>query len=94
MGSNRLTTPGLHSCCWPGAFNPDAFLPQFSKPSGKIAQGLTVYHSDQCPYTQNVPEIVMKVGEQLHIPVNIIPVDSARAAQRVTLFLRNTGIFL
>jgi GNAT superfamily N-acetyltransferase len=63
--------------------NPDAALPLFKKPAVKVPQGLTVYHSDQCPYTQNVPEITMKVGEQLHIPVNIIRVDSARAAQQI-----------
>jgi len=44
---------------------------------------LTLYHSDQCPYTQNVSDIAAKVGEQLKIPVNLVHVDSAQAAQDV-----------
>ena len=62
-------------------FDPDAPLPRFKQPVEKAPPGLTVYHSDQCPYTQNVPEIAAQVGGQLKIPVNIIHVDSARAAQ-------------
>lgn len=62
-------------------FNPDASLPRFKQPIQKTPPGLTVYHSDQCPYTQNVPDIAARVGSQLNIPVNIIRVDSVRAAQ-------------
>ncbi len=62
-------------------FNPDAPLPCFKRPVQKAPPGLTLYHSDQCPYTQNVSDITAKVGEQLKIPVNIIHVDSARAVQ-------------
>jgi len=62
-------------------FKPDAPLPRFRRSAQKPPLGLTLYHSDQCPYTQNVPDIVAKVGEQLKIPVNIIHLDSARAAQ-------------
>jgi GNAT superfamily N-acetyltransferase len=62
-------------------FDPDAPLPRFKQNASKIPSGLTLYHSDQCPYTQNVPDIVGRVGEQLNIPVNIIRVDSAKAAQ-------------
>jgi hypothetical protein len=32
-------------------------------------------------YTQNVPGIAARVGGQLKIPVNIIQLDNARAAQ-------------
>ena len=60
---------------------PDAPLPRFKQPVQKAPPGLTLYHSDQCPYTQNVPDIVARVGGQLNVPVNIIHVDSARAAQ-------------
>lgn len=42
---------------------------------------MTLYHSNQCPYTQNVSDIVAKVGEQLKIPVNLVHVNSAKAAQ-------------
>ncbi len=62
-------------------FNPDAPPPRFKQTAPKLPSGLTLYHSDQCPYTQNVPDIMAKVGEQLKIPVNIVHVDSARAAQ-------------
>jgi GNAT superfamily N-acetyltransferase len=64
-------------------FKPDATLPRFRRNRGEVPPGLTLYHSDQCPYTQNVPGIVEKVGEQLKIPVNIVRVDSAKAAQKV-----------
>jgi GNAT superfamily N-acetyltransferase len=62
-------------------FNPDAPLPGFKRLVQKAPPGLTLYISDQCPYTQNMPDIVNKVGNQLKIPVNIIQVDSAKAAQ-------------
>jgi GNAT superfamily N-acetyltransferase len=64
-------------------FNADAPLPRFKRTKSKIPPGLTLYHSDQCPYTQNVADIVARVGEQLKIPVNIIHVDSAKAAQKL-----------
>jgi GNAT superfamily N-acetyltransferase len=64
-------------------FNPEAALPSFKQPAQSIPTGLTLYHSDQCPYTQNVPDIVAKVGDQLNIPVNIIRLDSAKAAQEL-----------
>jgi GNAT superfamily N-acetyltransferase len=62
-------------------FNPEAPLPRFKRPVQKAPPGLTLYHTDQCPYTQNLPDIVTQVGGQLKIPVNIIHLDSARAAQ-------------
>ena len=62
---------------------PEASLPRFKRNTGAIPPGLTLYHSDQCPYTQNVPDIVERVGEQLKVPVNIIRVETARAAQQV-----------
>ena len=62
-------------------FNPEAPLPRFKHSVKEAPTGLTLYHSDQCPYTQNLPDITLKVGEQLKIPVNIIHVDSAKAAQ-------------
>jgi len=62
-------------------FNPEVPLPRFKRPMQKAPPGLTLYHSEQCPYTQSVPDIVTKVGEQLKIHVNIIHMDSAKAAQ-------------
>jgi GNAT superfamily N-acetyltransferase len=62
-------------------FNPQAPLPRFKQTLQAVPPGLTVYHSNQCPYTQNVPEIVVKVGDLLNIPVNILRLESARAAQ-------------
>ena len=62
-------------------FDPLAPLPHFKRPLQTILSGLTLYHSDQCPYTQNVPDITSRVGERLNMPVHIIHVDTARAAQ-------------
>jgi len=62
-------------------FDPATPPPRFKRNASQIPPGLTLYHSDQCPYTQNVPDIVRKVGEQLKLPVNIIRVDDAVAAQ-------------
>jgi GNAT superfamily N-acetyltransferase len=62
-------------------FSPEAPLPRFKRPVQTALPGLVLYHSNQCPYTQNVPDIVRRVGEQLKIPVNIFHVDSAKAAQ-------------
>jgi GNAT superfamily N-acetyltransferase len=61
--------------------NPDAPLPRFKKNRLEIPSSLTLYKSDQCPYTQNVADIVTRVGEQLQMPVNIVHVDSAKTAQ-------------
>jgi len=61
--------------------SPHAPLPRIKRPPAEIPTGLVLYHSPQCPYTQNVPAITARVGEQLGIPVNIIRLDSARAAQ-------------
>lgn len=62
-------------------FRPEASLPRFKHNANKVPNGLTLYHSDQCPYQQNLPDIATRVGKQLNIPVNIIHVDSAREAQ-------------
>jgi GNAT superfamily N-acetyltransferase len=62
-------------------FDPNAPLPRFRCNTANIPPGLTLYHSDQCPYTQNVADIVRRVGEQLQIPVNTIHVETAAAAQ-------------
>ena len=56
-------------------------MPRFKRSVQKIPPGLTLYHTDQCPYTQNVPDITAQVGEQLKIPVNIIHMESAQVAQ-------------
>lgn len=64
-------------------FDPQAPLPHFKRSLQTIPPGLTLYHSDQCPYTQNVPDITSQVGERLNMPVHLIHVDSAQAAQQV-----------
>lgn len=64
-------------------FKPDAPLPRFKRTRSQVPTGLTLYHSDQCPYTQNVAAIVERVGEQLKVPANIIHADSAKAAQKL-----------
>jgi len=61
--------------------NPEAPLPRFKKNSTHIPDGLVLYHSDQCPYFQNAIPIVEKVGQQLDIPIHIVRVENALAAQ-------------
>ncbi len=62
-------------------FKPEAPLPRFKRMVQTPLPGLTLYHSDQCPYMQNLPAIVQQVGGQLGVPVNLIQVESARQAQ-------------
>jgi hypothetical protein len=62
-------------------FNPGASLPRFKHSKMKPPIGLSLYHSPQCPYTQNIPDIVTGVGEKLKIPVNITHLERAKAAQ-------------
>jgi GNAT superfamily N-acetyltransferase len=64
-------------------FNPEAALPRFKSTRQKIPSGLTLFHSNQCPYTQNVPDIAKGVGEQMNIAVNIIHIDSAKKSQEM-----------
>lgn len=61
--------------------NPDAPMPGFKQNSPIIPPGLTLYYSDQCPYMQNMPAIVTKVGEHLGIPVNLVYLQNALQAQ-------------
>jgi GNAT superfamily N-acetyltransferase len=73
--------------------NPEAPLPCFKQNAQAIPPGLTLYHSDQCPYTQNVADIVRKVGEQLNVSVNIIHVNSFKAAQESPCLYGTLGYF-
>jgi GNAT superfamily N-acetyltransferase len=73
--------------------NPEAPLPRFKGSASMIPPGLTLYHSDQCPYTQNVPDIVNRVGEMVKVPVNIIHLDNAREAQAAPGFYGTLGYF-
>jgi GNAT superfamily N-acetyltransferase len=72
---------------------PDAPPPRFKRTAPKIPAGLTLYHSDQCPYTQNAAAIVAHVSEQLKLPVNIIHVDSAKVAQESPCLYGTLGYF-
>jgi GNAT superfamily N-acetyltransferase len=62
-------------------FKPDAPLPRFKRMVQTRLPGLTLYHSDQCPYFQNLPAIVQQVGRQLGVPFNLVHVESAGQAQ-------------
>ncbi len=62
-------------------FRPEAPLPRFKNSKKEASIGLTLYYSDQCPYYQNLPDIILRVGEQLKIPVSIIHLNSARESQ-------------
>jgi len=74
-------------------FNLEAPPPSFRHNTQNIPPGLTLFHSDQCPYTQNVADIVRKVGEQLNVPVNIIHADSFKAAQESPCLYGTLGYF-
>jgi GNAT superfamily N-acetyltransferase len=74
-------------------FNPEAPPPRFRHNTQNIPPGLTLFHSDQCPYTQNVADIVRKVGEQLNVSVNIIHVNSFKAAQESPCLYGTLGYF-
>jgi GNAT superfamily N-acetyltransferase len=63
--------------------SPTLPLPSFTRVMPTVQRGLTVYHSDQCPYTQNVPAIAVQVGSQLGIQVNIIRVQDSTAAREM-----------
>lgn len=61
--------------------NENARLPRIKREPVDIPPGLVLYHSDQCPYMQNLPEIVEKAGAQLGIPVTLNHVTSGSKAQ-------------
>ncbi len=74
-------------------FEPGAPLPHFKQNARAIPPGLTLYHSDQCPYTQNGMTIATQVGKQLKIPVNIIRMDTVRVAQESPCIYGTLGWF-
>jgi GNAT superfamily N-acetyltransferase len=74
-------------------FEPDAPLPRFRRNEQPIPPGLTLYTSNQCPYTQNVTAILMRTGEQLNIPVNIVHMDNYQAAQEAPCLYGTLGYF-
>ena len=74
-------------------FEPEAPLPRFRKPSATLPPGLTLTHSDQCTYTQNAAAIVAQAGEQLKVPVNILQVENAQAAQASPCLYGTLGYF-
>ncbi len=73
--------------------NPQAPLPRFKKVVADPPPGLTLYHSDQCPYFQNVGAIAEQVGQQLKIPVNLVRIESAQAAQSSPCLYGTLGYF-
>lgn len=72
---------------------PEVPLPRFKRARVNLPPGLTLYHSDQCPYTQNVASTAAQVGEQLKVPVNIIHMDSPQAAQESPCLYGTLGYF-
>jgi GNAT superfamily N-acetyltransferase len=75
-------------------FEPGAPLPRFRRGTQVIPSGLTLYHSNQCPYTQNAAAVMTQVGDQLKIPVNIIHMETASAAQESPCRYGTLGWFL
>jgi GNAT superfamily N-acetyltransferase len=74
-------------------FDPQAPLPQIKPGEMKKMSGLVLYHSDQCPYMQNQAAIVMQVGKQLGIPVQLIHLENASQAQNSPCPYGVQGIF-
>lgn len=75
---------------------PDTPLPRFKRTDQDARQygaGLMLFHSDQCPYMQNMPAIVQQVGERLNIPVNIIHLENAQTAQNSPCIYGVLGVF-
>jgi GNAT superfamily N-acetyltransferase len=67
------------------SFDDKKKLPAFKKDIDtveKYQKGLTIFRSDQCPYTvKNVYEIANTAQKKYHIDVRIIPIESAKEAQ-------------
>jgi GNAT superfamily N-acetyltransferase len=74
-------------------FKPEAPLPRFKRIVQTPLPGLTLYHSDQCPYFQNLPAIVQQVGGQLGMPVTLVHVENAEQAQNLPCPYGVLGIF-
>lgn len=72
----------------------EAALPRIRRDKPEIPPGLVLYHSEQCPYMQNLPQVVGDVGEQLGIPVQVIHLESAAQAQAGPCPYGVLGIFL
>jgi GNAT superfamily N-acetyltransferase len=75
-------------------FDSQAPLPRFRAPLAVPPPGLVLYHSDQCPYMQNLPVIVRQAGEQLGLPVQVIRIESAAQAQASPCPYGVLGIYL
>ena len=74
--------------------NLDAPLPRFTHSSPVIPPGLTLYYSDQCPYMQNMPAIITRVGEQLELPVTLVHLREPQQAQQSPCPYGVLGIYL
>jgi GNAT superfamily N-acetyltransferase len=74
-------------------FDPQALLPRIRRNTHPFSPGLTLYYSDQCPYMQNMPLIVERVGEQLDVPVKLVHLQTARQAQESPCPYGVLGIF-
>ncbi len=73
--------------------NPQAPLPRFKKNSTAMPDGLVLYTSAQCPYFQNAVPVAEQVGVQLGLPVHIVRMEDARAAQASPCLYGTLGYF-
>jgi len=74
-------------------FDPQAPLPSIRRNNSTAPPGLSLYYSDQCPYMQNMPGIVQRVGDQLDIPVTLVHLENAFQAQESPCSYGVLGIF-
>lgn len=66
-------------------FSEKASLPKFNPiPKSKLkkyASGITVFKSDQCPYTNGNANLVVEIAKQANVPVRIEHIESCKEAQ-------------
>ncbi|MFC2157289.1 GNAT family N-acetyltransferase [Acidobacteriota bacterium] len=62
-------------------FPSPSFLPGVEKRAEKYQQGLTVFHSDQCPYIPDAVDQVKKISGERGIPFQVIELLSAEDAR-------------
>ncbi|MBI3739162.1 MAG: YoaP domain-containing protein [Chloroflexi bacterium] len=74
----------------------DAPLPRFKQnwhKTNKYSNGLTFVKSAQCPYMYVMDEGIKQIGKELHIPVSIVQLETAHAAQKSPCVYGVMGLF-
>ena len=82
---------------WVKRFDTQSPLPTFNRPSPKakkMARGLTIYTSDQCPYIAITVQLLTQTAEKLNLPVTLVPIRNCKDAQRSPCVYGVTGVYL